>query len=159
MSKKWFWMRALVTLVIIGLLVVGGLALYRAGWSQGYVAGQLAVEGGEGAMAPPSFGYPGRFFGFMPYHPFGASPLLLIPLALLFFAVIGKLIRFVIWGTVWRPAMAGPRPMHWRRFHRHWRHGPPPHGPMPPWCWDWEELSEEQTEGVEPEADTGKAGA
>ena len=47
MSKKWFWMRALVMLVIVGLLVVGGVALYRAGWSQGYVASPLVVEGEE----------------------------------------------------------------------------------------------------------------
>ena len=44
MSKKWLVWRALAALIIIGLLVVGGLAVHYMGWSEGYAAGQLAAE-------------------------------------------------------------------------------------------------------------------
>ncbi len=151
MSRKWFWVRALVMLVVVGLLVVGGFAVYRTGWSQGYAAGQLGAEGEEGTTMPWGFGYPGRPFGFAP-RPFGAGPLVAVVLALLFFAVIGKLLRFVVWGPAWRFGMAGPRPGHWRRFHQRWPHGPVPHGPVPPWYWGWEGPREE-------EGDTDKAEA
>jgi len=150
MSRKWFWVRALVTLVVVGLLVVGGFAAYRAGWSQGYAAGQLGAEGEEGTTVPWGFGYPGRPFGFAP-RPFGAGPLVAVVLALLFFAVIGKLLRFVVWGPAWRFGMAGPRFRRIAGYHRaaHWQRM---HGPMPPWCWGWEEPHEE-------EEDTGKTEA
>ena len=56
MRKKWFWWRALGTLVFVGLLAgllaFGGIAIYRTGWSQGYVTGQVAVEGEEGEIVP-----------------------------------------------------------------------------------------------------------
>lgn len=158
MSKKWFWVRALVTLVVIGLLAVGGFAVYRTGWSQGYAAAQLGAESEEGTTTPWGFGHPGRPFGFAP-GPFGAGLLVTVVLGLLFFAVIGKLLRFVIWGPAWRFGMAGPWPRHWRRFHQRWPHGPMSHGPVPPWYWGWEESREEQTGKVGPEADTGKAEA
>ena len=154
MSKKWFWMRALVMLVIVGLLAGGGVALYRAGWSQGYVAGHV-VEGEEGAMTSPGFGYPGWHFMPVPYRAapflFGAG-FLKVGLLLLFLAVIAKMLRFVLWGPAWRFGMAGPRFRRIAGWHRM-------HGPMPPWCWGWEEPHEEQTGEVEPEADTGKSEA
>lgn len=155
MSKKWFWMRALVMLVIVGLLAVGGVALYRAGWSQGYVASPLVVEGEEAEMPAPGLGYPGWHLSgpFM----FGAV-FLKIGLLLLFLAVIGRMLRFVLWGPAWRFGMAGPRFRHIAGYHHaaHWQRM---HGHKPPWCWGWEEPHEEQTEGVEPEADTGKSEA
>ena len=160
MSKKWFWMRALVMLVIVGLLAVGGVALYRAGWSQGYVAGQV-VEGEEGAITSPGLGYPGWHFMPVPYRaaPFVFGAVFKIGLFLLFLAVIGRMLRFVLWGPAWRFGMAGPRFMRGVGYHRaaHWQRM---HGPVPPWCWGWwEEPREEQTKGVEPEADTGKSEA
>ena len=158
MSKKWFWVRALVTLVVIALLAVGGFAVYRTAWSQGYAAAQLRAEVGEGATMPWGFGYPGRPFGFA-LRPFGAGPLVTVVLALLFFAVIGRLLRFILWGPAWRFGMAGPWPRHWRRFHQRWPHGPMPHGHVPPWWWGEEGPGEEQSEKVEPEADTSKDGA
>jgi len=154
MSKQWFWIRALVMLIIIGLLAGGGLALYRAGWSQGYVAGQLAAEG-EAVMPMPylpySFGYVGRPLGFAPF-------LLGAGLFFLLLGVIGKLLHFVLWGPAWRFGMVGPRFERGAGWHRaaRWQRM---HGPMPPWCWGWEEPHEEQPGEVEPEADTGKAGA
>ena len=158
MSKKWFLVRAVVTLVVIGLLAVGGFAAYRTGLSQGYAAGQLGAESEEGTTMPWGFGYHGRPFGFAP-RPFGAGLLVTIVLALLFFAVIGKLLRFVIWGPAWRFGMAGPWPGHWRRFRHHWPHGPMSHGPVPPWHWGWEKPSEEETGEAGPDAETGAAEA
>jgi len=151
MSKKWFWVRVLVMLVVVGLLAGGGFALYRAGWSQGHAAVQLEGAGGEGEMAFPGFGYPGRAFGashgFVPFM-FGAGLIFRIGLLLLFIILISRLLRFVIWGPAWRFGMArsGFRPSaHWHRMH----------GPVPPWCWG--EPAEEKGERVEPQADTGAA--
>ena len=129
MSKKWFWMRALVMLVIVGLLAVGGVALYRAGWSQGYVAGQV-VEGEEGAMASPGLGYPGWHLS----GPFMFGAVFKVGLLLLFLAVIAKMLRFVLWGPAWRFGMAGPRFRRIAGWHHaaHWQRM---HGPVPPWCW------------------------
>ena len=149
MSKKWFWMRALVMLVIIGLLAGGGWALYRAGWSQGYAASPPVVEGEEGAITSPGLGYPGWHLGHVPFM-FGA--VFKIGLLLLFLAVIGKMLRFVLWGPAWRFGMAGPRFMRGVGYHRaaRWQRM---HGPVPPWCWGWEEPHEE----TEPDAQTGAA--
>jgi hypothetical protein len=157
MSKKnWIWARVLVAVVTIGLLVTGGVLVYRAGWSQGYVASSPVVEGEEVEMPAPGFSHPGRRFASVPYPAapfvFGAG-FLKIGLLVLFLAVIGRMFRFVLWGPAGRFGMAGPRfrytAARWRRMH----------GPVPPWCWGWAEPSEEQTGKVEPEADTGKAEA
>jgi len=158
MSKKWFWWRALATLILVGLLIAGGVAIHYAAWSRGYAMGQLAAEGEEAAIPPymPHSGWP---FGVVP-HPFGVGLLFKVVLGLLFFAVICKIIRFVIWGVAFRPMMAGPWPRHWHRAY--WRRAARwhrMHGPVPPWCWGWEEPHEEQPGEVEPEADTSKAGA
>jgi hypothetical protein len=148
MSTKWFWVRVIVALILIGLVVVGGYAAYRTGWSQGYTAGQLMAEGERGTTMPPGFGYPMHPFVFAPYS--GAGLLLTVVLALLFFAVIGKLIRFVIWGPVWRHAMTGPWARHSARWHRM-------HGPVPPGWWGFEEPPEEWTKTAKPNADTEAA--
>jgi len=157
MSKLWFLVRTVVALVVVGLLIVGGLALYRTGWSQGYVAGQLAAEGEDIATAPYpryGFGHMGRPFGFTPFL-FGAGLLFLL------LVVAGQFFRLL----AWRKVMAGrPWPMaaHWGR---HWRRfgGPMPHGPVPPWCWGWEKPSEETARKTEseagPDADIGAAEA
>jgi hypothetical protein len=136
-----------VTLILIGLVVVGGYVTYRTGWSQGYAAGQLAAEGEQGAAMPPGLGYPLHPFVFAPYHPSGAGLLLTVVLALLFFAMIGKLVRFVIWGPVWGHKMAGPWPRHSARWHRM-------HGPMPPGWWGCEEPPEEWSKTAKSDADT-----
>jgi len=145
MSKLWFLVRALVVLIVIGLLIVGGVALYRAGWSQGYVAGPLAAEGEDVTTAPYpyyGFGYMARPFGFAPFL-FGAGLLFLL------IVTVGRLFRLLAWKRV----MAGgswPMAAHWAR-HWHWFHGPVPHGPMPPWCWGWEKPSGEKAKETEAE--------
>ena len=148
MSKLWFLVRTVVILTVVGLLIVGGLAVYRTGWSQGYVAGQLAAEG-EGVATVPyphyGFGYTGRPFGFVPFL-FGAGLLFLLLVA------VGQLFRLLAWkkvmaGEPWPMAARWARP--WHRFH----------GPVPPWCWGWEKPSGESAGEDGPEADTGKSEA
>jgi hypothetical protein len=141
MSKRWFWLRGLATLILIVLLAVGGYVVYRTAWSQGYVTGQTATEGEESAPAPFPFAHPGWPYGFAPYHPFyGLGLLFKVVLALMFFGLIGRLIGFVIWGTAFH-RMAGKWPKYWHPYHWRWHRFPgrPPRGPAPPWRWDWEE--------------------
>lgn len=156
----WFLARAVATLILIGLLVGGGFALYYAGVSRGYAVSGLAAEGGEAAK--PAF-LPGSFplFGYHHYWPFGMIGMLFgIVLFFVFIAIIAKLIRFVVWGSVFRHAWHGPWARPWygpygrrayRRYARWHRHGPP----MPPWCWDWDEDEDQEAEkaGDEPETD------
>jgi hypothetical protein len=154
LSKRWFWVRALLTLILVGLVAVGGYSLYRTGWSQGYVAAQLAEEGEEGVTVSPSFARPGWPYGFAPYRPFGGVGLLFgVVLALLFFGLIGKLIGFIIWGPAFRYAMAGKWPRYWHHYYRRrpHLHGHPPGGPVPPWDWGWEEEPKEEDTAAEAE--------
>jgi hypothetical protein len=156
MSKKWLIvMRALTALVVVGLLVVGGLMIYRAGWSQGNVAGQLAAEGQDiaDALYPyRGFGYMGRPFGF-PSFLFGAVLFFMLLIA------VGKLFRLLTWNKmmVGGPSMmTARRAGHWRRFHGH-----APYGPMPPWFGGWEDQPEkaEPSEKTKPDEKTGAAEA
>lgn len=143
MSKKWFLWRALAALICVGLLIAGGLAIHYLSWSRGYAAGQLATPGEEGATLPylpHGFDHSGHPFAFM----FGAGLLFKILLLFLLFGVIGKVFRGFAWGMAGGPWLMGAhRASHW---HRH-------HGPMPPWCWDWEKSSEETQ--TEPDVKTG----
>ena len=155
MSKNWFWVKAMAVLVIIGLLILGGLAIHRIGWSQGYKVGQLAAGSEEGAPVPyAAYGF--RYSGLF----------LTIGLLLLLLIVVGKSFRFWAWKMAWGPWMMaggpwkmahGPKGEYWtRHWAKHWRR---PHGSMPPWCWGWEEPSEEEAEKAEPDAETGAAKA
>jgi hypothetical protein len=155
-NKNWFLWRALASLVLVGLLIAGGLAIHYAGWSRGYQAGQLATEG-EGAATPPYLPHAGQPIGFTPYL-FGAGPLLRVALLLLFLVIAGKLIRFIMWGVACRSAMAGPWMAgpwtgHWQ--HAYWRRAARwhrAHGPVPPWGW-WDVPPDEETEETDTEVD------
>lgn len=149
MFKARFLVAPLVVLIIFGLIVLGGLAVYRVGWSEGYRMAQLVVGGEEGGVAPYApyrFGFPGLF--------------LTLGLILLLFVVVGKFLRFWAWRAAWGAGMTPPpgaggwsTRRHWAR---RWYHHYPP---MPPWCWDWEEGAEEPTPGAEPGAGTADAQA
>ena len=69
MYRKWFILGTLVALVVIGTLVMGGLLVYRVGWTQGSLSSPLQ-EGAEGGVLvspmPFGFGHPVRAFGFSP---------------------------------------------------------------------------------------------
>ena len=161
MGKKglWFLARAVAMLLLIGLVVAGGFAIYHISWSHGYAAGQLTAEGEKGATPPYLPDGP----GYLPWHarsvyrPLGAlGALFTIGLCILFFVIVFKLIRFVIWGSVFRHAMTGPWAGRWhghpgRRAYRRYARWHHMHGPMPPWCWDWDEEDEEADK--EPDAE------
>jgi len=153
MSKTWFVWRALVALIIIGLLVGGGWAIYRTGWSQGHMTGQLAAAVEEGAVIPYppyAFGYPGR-----PVVLGGLGMLVLFGLLVLPLLAIGRM-------------AGGPGGSFCGRKMADWsKEGPPPwirhwhrdHGRRAPWCSDWEEPADEQEEETGPDAQTNEAGA
>jgi hypothetical protein len=140
-SKKWFLWRVVGTLIALGLmfslLTVGGVAIYRTGWSQGYIASQLEAgdEEGEGLpetlpYIPYGFRYPGWYLGF-PTFLYGAGLIFKIGLLFLLLLVIGQIIRFLIWGKMMG---GGPRGRYWTR---HWRRH---HGCVPPWHRAWEDM-------------------
>jgi hypothetical protein len=149
MSKTRFLAVPVVTLIVIGLLLVGGWAIHRIGWSQGYATGQLATGGQEAAIGP--------------YAPYGLGYLglfLMVGLVLLLLlVVIGKLFRFWAWTMVAGPWMMAGGP--WKitgkpneeRWAKHWHRR---HRPMHPCWWGWEKTSEEKDE-AEPDAQTGAA--
>jgi hypothetical protein len=156
MGKRglWFLARAAAMLILIGLIVAGGFAIHYISWSRGYAAGQLTSAGENGATPPYFPDDPGylMWHARSVHRPFGVIGALFgIGLCILFFAIVFKLIRFVIWGSVFRRAMAGPWARSWygphgrRAYRRHarWHRA---HGPMPPWCWDWDEEAEEGDE-------------
>lgn len=135
MSQKRILTVGLVV-VVFGCLIVGGLAIYRSGQSQGYVMGRLSAGGDDGAVAPYGFGYPSRRSSFAPF-------LCSAGLFVLLLVAIGKFFHFRAW-----KAAGGPKGEYWaRRWH---------HGPMGPWCWGWKEPTEGK---AEPDAETSEAEA
>ena len=155
MSKTGFVWRALAALILVILLIGGGVAVYYAGWAQGYGVSQPAVESGESEMPPylyRGYGHYGRPMAFM----FGAGMVFKCLVGFIFFIVICKLIRFIFWGAFAGPMMAGP----WFRWHHAYRHRGPHgrrryrrYGPVPPWCWDWDESDEGEAEADSDQAE------
>ena len=92
-----FW-RFLLTLLLVGLLIGGGVALYQAGFGQGYNAGLAASAGDGTAHLPPAYGYyypPFAGWGFPFFGPFGI--LLGIGFFLFVFFIVGGLVRAIFW--------------------------------------------------------------
>ena len=138
MSKRGYIVgKVLVALVFIGLLTVGGWAIYRAGWSHGYLA-----AGSEEKVTlphPHAFAHPGRWPGFAPLGSragllfmFGAFVLLLL--------LIGGLFHLAGRACLHAKMAGGPMSWHWHRPHGH-----EPCGPMPPWGWYWKQPPEEKS--------------
>lgn len=161
MSRKWIVWKVLASLILVGLLVAGGFAVYYAGWTRGHNADQLA-EGEEAeapSYLPEGFVHPAWRLA-MHHRSFGVAGLVFrVILTCLFFIVVCKLIRFVIWGPRWGFAMMGPwSGPHWgprasrayRRYAR-WHHM---HGPCG-W-WDWDGPSDEEGKEADDEPDAGK---
>lgn len=137
-----FVLRLIGSLLLVGLMIVGGVMVYRAGVAQGIaqapaVAEVLsnAVESGQGLSVPAyGYGYGYPYYGFRPhfgFFPFGG----IFGFILFFFLFFGlmRLIFFRRWA--W-----GYGHMH---RHGHWK-GYGPWGP-PPWAHEDEE-GEAQTE-------------
>ena len=129
MFKKYSFLGIFLRILFVALLVAGGIALYRAGYTQGYVAGAAVEVSGDSITLPERF-HP----GLMPYrmHPKGFFPGNMIGLffgGLLFFMGIAA-VRRMMWFQRWR-AEGGPEAEAWMGgwhacrppFH-HW--GPPP---------------------------------
>lgn len=123
MFRRGGFFRFLLTLLLVGLLVAGGVALYQAGFGQGYQAGALAASaaaGSDGTTHLPAYGYfwpPYAGYGIPFFNPFGIF--LGIGFFLFVFFVIGGLFRF---GAYRRWAgKGGPEG---------WRYG---YGPYPHW--------------------------
>jgi hypothetical protein len=138
---NWLIWLAMAVVVLIGLLVAGGFAVHRLGWSQGYGAAELTAQGEEAPtppLAPPGW----RPVGFA-----RGGLLVALLLGLLFFAFIGKLLRVIMWGAMAGPAMCWhARGGSWRHP-RHWMHGP-----MPPWYGPWDEQPGKGSQGSDDRA-------
>lgn len=145
MNRRGFFVRFILFLLLLAVLTIGGMALYRVGWSQGYQTGLLveSSELGEALPMTPYFGglargpfYPGVGFPF-----FG----LCFGIGFIF------LIIFLV-GGIFRPW--GRR--HWMGYSRHgkWNRGTPP-----PWADAMKEYhrelhAEDEEPGEETESDT-----
>jgi len=138
MSQTRFPLFPLAILIIIGLLIMGGFSIHRISWMDGYKTGQLVARGADGAVMP----YP-------PYQSGCGGPLLTLGVIFLLFLVVGKFFRFWAWKMARGPWMMA-HGLKGERWARHWHR---PHGPMPPWCWGWEEPSKEETEEAQAEPD------
>lgn len=128
-------------LVVIGLLIGGGWAIHRIGWTEGYAVGMGAAAGEVTAVpyAPTGFSYLGLFLTA------GLAFLVLM-------ALVGKLLGLLAFRTVAGPWMMAHRPPrgpmgpNGERWASYW-HKHPHH--MPPWCWSGEQAAEQKS------ADTG----
>lgn len=142
--KGFFVLRILATLLLVGLLIGGGFALFRAGQAQGYAQGLATASQNTTTGAAPAVpaapyapwmvpGYPYRY-GFYGPHFFPVFPFFAVG-ALIFFTVFvfGGLMRM----RMMRHMMAaGP----WKGHSGHF-------GPL------WQDKPEAKTEGA-PETKT-----
>jgi hypothetical protein len=111
---------ALVVLIVIVLLVLGGNALRQAAWRDGYMMGRLAAGGEAGAALP--YGYPG-FPGYSPFSGWGTL-LVLLFLGLLAFGVL-RHVRHRAWRMAGGPQQGAgeagaERGSWWHHSMRHW---------------------------------------
>ena len=147
MFRKRFLWTPVIVLIVIGLLVVGGFAAHRIGWSRGYMMGQMADVGdSETPVVPRPYGFvrPGRYFGFSPFV-FGLGILFMLGLIPLLLVTI----RRIFWLRAWK--MAG-MPMMGECWARHWHR---PYGPVPHWWWDRQKSPGGKAEDAEPDEGTG----
>lgn len=105
--------RILAALLLIAILMGGASALFRAGWTQGYLIGGIAKEGGAAQAIPYGaygWGAPGPFYG--PSMGFSFGPwLCLIGIGLFF--LLGGFFRFGGFGR-WRGDPNDPnKPWSW----------------------------------------------
>jgi hypothetical protein len=141
--RKWFWLRGLAALFMVVAVVVGGYAVYRISWSQGYQAGQLTT-GTEGGVTTPHL-----------YPPFGLhGGFLTVGLIILMLIVVRKTFRFLFWSSMMAHGPRSMGPSWGRRFHRGHHHG---HHRMPPWFCYWEEGDEKGSEESNADSDQAEA--
>ncbi len=124
MFRFGFLGRIVVALLLIGLLVGGGVTLYRAGFAQGYQTGALSVQAGGNPATPQtpfSGGVPPYYYYYWPHYGFpGFFP----PFGLFFGIGLFLLFLFLIGGLF--------RGFGWRGRHGYYGYGPGPGwGPHP----------------------------
>jgi hypothetical protein len=135
MFRRGLFLRIVISLVIVGLLFVGGAGVYRLGWTQGYQTGALVASqpaagqgGSPAAPVAPYYGYgyaPWLYgphfwgFGFFPFFPL---------LGIGFFLIVFLLFAGLFRGLAFRRWAGGPGMQHWREeAEKEWRerHGKP----------------------------------
>lgn len=109
---------AVIALLLIGLLALGGSAMQRNAWTQGYLMGQAAASGDGSASAAlaPYMAYGHGLGGGLAGPGFGLLACL-FPLGLLAF------LAFAFGGFFRHKAWRGGPPEHWRQ---QWHHGAGP---------------------------------
>ena len=143
MSGKRFLFKGLLVLIIVIMLAVGGIAIYRAGFTHGMMTNITLPEGSE---------FPGDAFGRMPYG--------LMPLGWHTGPRVGLLGIFPLLcfgGFFFLMLMFGfgffARKRAWMHHPEHWKHPGPPWGPgRPPWVQDQPEAESEA-----PPAESGES--
>lgn len=115
----YFFVRLIVALLVFGLLIAGGVALYNAGQAQGYALGVAAASSGEGTNLLPAA--PGYYYPYMlPRFGFYGPLLCILP-------ILGLLV-FLSFGFFFRPRHPMRRaggPWAGKYWHMH------PYGPYP----------------------------
>lgn len=142
MTQKRHYPHPAAALIGVVLLVLFGMGIHRAGWSQGYMLSQWAQQAPEGAPVPP---------GMMPgYGPMahGMRPAGFLHVVLLVIGLI--VVSRIVHAWMWRQhAGKGDQPpawvRHWHRYH--------PHPPFA-WCGGEPEAGDASESGAEdaPEA-------
>jgi hypothetical protein len=135
---KFIWW-SLLSLILIVTLAVGGFALYRLSWSQGYLAGQQAPALGVAPNVTPG----------LPYGFFPGGWIFSFFIFLFVIFIISRIVRTMFWLSA-GPGMVGGWRRDWRRFAHHhpYRGGP--------WCYGWED-EESQKESEAPEQNAAQA--
>ncbi len=137
--------RILLALLLVGVLIAGGAAIYRTGWAQGYQVGALAANSPntQGNNPLPYRGYP--YGGFWPGYGF---PFFFPPFGIFFGIGFFFLIFFLVGGLF--------RLFGWRRWAG--PYGPRYWGPDPRWNREREEQNRPQPgQGGEPPEDRPQA--
>jgi hypothetical protein len=148
MDRRGIVVRIVLAITLAVVMVGGGMALYRAGWAQGYQAGTF-ISSGEGIESVPM---ESQFRGLrqQPFMPGFGTPFFGLCLGIGFIF----LVLFLVGGLL--------KPWGRRRWAGHpYHHGKWEHGPMPPWAKDWEEhprkSSQDEDESTETEDDQSTA--
>ena len=141
MVRRHFFWNALLLLVLIGGLLLGGVALYRMGWSQGVLAGSLIEAPAEGQVIPPAAYYPLHWGYGMPFFP------AFIPIL---FCFGGLFLLFILFGGLFR----FKRMHHWEGSHNRWKQENGQwKGEAPPWVKEWHDQLHKQPPASGSQAD------
>ena len=153
MFKFWFVLRFIVSIILLGLLVAGGIALFHAGWAQGMMAAASTSTAAGSTVAPhywmhPYGAYPGMFgFGMGLIPAIILIVLVLLGIRLLFFR------PFMGHGFHGRDfGHCGP----YGHFHHHM--GPPTPEQYNKWYQEWEKYNQTENNPGEKPDGTPKSG-